>query len=186
VLRNHTILDQENEIRHDHMSVSANFSLDDSAQELSVAGNHADVSESGAGSHADVAASESGAGSDVAAPASESGAVAASGSPTLVSSRARTSLCPTHGALPTTSSPGTMFPSRSDSPGPRTDDGGPRSSGLSHADLERSPVSSRYFVMPLLRFRPNQFSAFVLGLRVVYFRRKIFRLILFDGVIFVL
>jgi hypothetical protein len=155
VLRNHTILDQENEIRHDHMSVSANFSLDDSAHESAVAGNHADISESGAGSHA-IAASESGTGFDVAAPASESGTVAASGSPTLVYSRARTSPCPTHGALPTTFSPGTMFPSRSDSPGPRTDDGGPRSSGLSHAgaDLERYPVSSRYSVMPPLAVLP--------------------------------
>jgi hypothetical protein len=39
VLRNPSILDQENELRHDHMSVSANFSLDDSLQEASVAGN---------------------------------------------------------------------------------------------------------------------------------------------------
>jgi histone deacetylase 1/2 len=39
VLRNPSILDQENEPRHDHMSVPANFSLDDSVQEISVAGN---------------------------------------------------------------------------------------------------------------------------------------------------
>jgi hypothetical protein len=71
VLRNPTILDQENEIHHDYMSISANFSLDDSTHESSVAGNHADISESGAGSHANVATNESGAGSDVDAPVSD-------------------------------------------------------------------------------------------------------------------
>jgi hypothetical protein len=40
VLRNLSILDQENELCHDHMSISANFSLDDSLQEPSVAGNY--------------------------------------------------------------------------------------------------------------------------------------------------
>ncbi|KAK1663765.1 hypothetical protein QYE76_051924 [Lolium multiflorum] len=40
VLRNPSILDQENEVRHDHMSVSANFSLDGSVQEFSDVGNH--------------------------------------------------------------------------------------------------------------------------------------------------
>ncbi|KAK1682449.1 hypothetical protein QYE76_043297 [Lolium multiflorum] len=40
VLRTPSMLNQDNELRHDHMSVSANFSLEDSMQEVSDAGNH--------------------------------------------------------------------------------------------------------------------------------------------------
>jgi hypothetical protein len=101
VLRNPTILDQENEIHHDHMYVSANFSLDDSAHELSVTRNPTNASESGALSNADATVSESGARSKGSASAS---------SPHM-SSRAGVALRSARGAPPATRFPGTASPS---------------------------------------------------------------------------